>query len=336
MSIEAIASAIPSVHQDVGEIARQCGAEIDFIRDKVGVSERYILGPEETGIGLAAKACEALFAKVNLTAEDIGLVVFVTQNPDQRLPQNSAGLAAHLGLPKTCASFDVALGCSGFVYGLAITESFVAMHGIKNAILVTCDPYSRIMAPEDKNTNAVFGDAATATLITGTGTRTTITGLDFGTDGSGGDAIRITAGGAAEPLVSLDQADGVNLQSRVDHSLFMDGRAVFNFVNSTVPGSIKASLDKSGTTMEEIDWFALHQGSSYMLDALTRRARIPAEKVLKNIHRYGNTVSSTIPLLLEELLEERTLDMGGKVLISGFGVGLSWATGIINFKEQTS
>ena len=334
MSIDAIASAIPSVHHDVTEIARQCDADVDFIRDKVGVAGRYVLGPEETGISLAAQACDALFAKTGLTPEDIGLVVFVTQNPDQRLPQNSAGLAARLGIPKACASFDVSLGCSGFVYGLAITESFVAMQGIERAILVTCDPYSRIMAAEDKNTNAVFGDAATATLITRSGTRSTLTGLDFGTDGSGGEAIRITAGGAAAPLVALDQPEGITTHTREDHRLFMDGRAVFNFVNSTVPGSIKASLEKAGLTLDDIDWCALHQGSAYMLDTLVRRARIAPEKVLKNIHRYGNTVSSTIPLLLEELMQDGKLDQGGKVLISGFGVGLSWATGILDFKEQ--
>ena len=332
MSLEAIASALPTVHHSVEEIAAQCDADVEFVRTKVGVQERYILGPEENGIGLAADACRKLFDQTGLTPDDIGLLVFVTQNPDRRLPQNSAGLADALGLPKSCASFDIALACSGFVYGLSVTEAFLAMHGIDNALLVTCDPYSRIIAAEDKGTNAVFGDAAAAALVTRTGKCSTLSGLDFGTDGSGGDAIRIDAGGAAAPLVAIDQQEALTVGDRDAHRLVMDGRAVFNFVNTTVPGSIANSLEKAGLTLDEIDWFALHQGSEYMLDALARRARIPPEKVLKNIAQYGNTVSSTIPLLLERLLAEGKLDNGGTVLISGFGVGLSWATGILRFQ----
>lgn len=334
MSIEAIASAIPSVRHSVEEIAAQCDADVDFVRDKVGVQERFILGPDETGISLAAQACQSLFEKTGLTAEDVGLLVYVTQNPDRRLPNNAAGLADVLGLPTTCASFDVGLGCSGFVYGLSITEAFLTAHGIENALLVTCDPYSRIMARDDKATNAVFGDAAAATLVTRTGARTTLMGLDFGTDGGGGDAIRIDAGGADRPLVCVDQNEDLTVGTRDDHRLFMDGRAVFNFVNGTVPRSIAASLQKAGVTVDELDLYALHQGSAYMLDALARRARLEPAKVMKNIHKYGNTVSSTIPLLLEEAMDSGQLDQGGNVLISGFGVGLSWATGILKFKAK--
>ncbi|MBM7069030.1 ketoacyl-ACP synthase III [Actibacterium sp. 188UL27-1] len=331
MSLEAVASAVPALHQTVEEIAAQCDADVEFVRTKVGVAGRYIMGPGETGIGLADAACTKLFTQTDLTAADIGLLVFVTQNPDRRLPNNAAGLAHALGLPKTVASFDLSLGCSGFVYGLSVTEAFLQAHGIENALLVTCDPYSRIMAPEDKATNAVFGDAATATLVTRSGTRSALSGLDFGTDGGGGDAIRIDAGGAAAPLVALDTGDGLQTGDRDAHRLIMEGRAVFNFVNATIPSSIANSLTKADLTLDDIDWFALHQGSEYMLDSLARRSRIPGEKVLKNIATYGNTVSSTIPLLVEQLLAQGKLDSRSRVLISGFGVGLSWATGVLTF-----
>lgn len=290
------------------------------------------MASHESGVSLAAKACETVLERSGVEIGEIGLIVFVTQNPDQRMPQNSSLLAASLGAARHCASFDIALGCSGYVYGLSITEAFLDAHNIASALLVTCDPYSRIMAREDKATNAVFGDAATATLVTAGHGRSRLKGLDFGTDGSSGQAIRIAAGGAEHPLVHLDGPEDIALGERQDHCLYMDGRAVFNFVNSTIPDSITKSLQSSALTLDDIDWFAFHQGSSYMLDALARRARLPQEKVLKNIHKYGNTVSSTIPLLLEDLMQANKLDGGATVLVSGFGVGLSWATGIIEFK----
>lgn len=331
MSIRSIASATPSVCHDAAEIARQTGADEAFIREKVGIHKRFILGPDETGLDLAEMAGRRLFETTELTADEVGALVFVTQNPDRRIPHNAPGFAERLGLPRRLASFDLSLGCSGYVYGLATIEALMQAQGIRNGLLVTCDPYSRVMAAEDKATNAVFGDAATVTWITtGEGGRTKLIGCDFGTDGSGGDAIRIEAGGATKPFVSFDDANAAHGYSRTEQSLQMDGRDVFNFVNSMMPKSFEASLAKAGLRIDEIDWFALHQGSFYMLQALARRSGIPAEKLLMNISDYGNTVSSTIPLLLEKLMKEEALD-SARVMVSGFGVGLSWATGILEF-----
>ena len=152
---------------------------------------------------------------------------------------------------------------------------------------------------------------------------------DFGTEGGEGDAIAISAGGAARPLVSLDR-QGVTAFARDDLRLAMNGRDVFNFVMTRVADSIAACLARNGLTLEEIDLFALHQGSLYMLQMLARRAGIPDDKLLVNIGEFGNTVSSTIPLLLEPLLAGGAL-RGKRVLVSGFGVGLSWATAVLRF-----
>jgi 3-oxoacyl-[acyl-carrier-protein] synthase-3 len=184
---------------------------------------------------------------------------------------------------------------------------------------------------EDKATNAVFGDAAAATWVARDGKGARLTALDFGSDGAGADAIRVDVGGAAKPLVSLTGPEsGVAAYKREIAQLHMDGRGVFNFVNSVIPGSIAASLEKGGKSLEDIAWFALHQGSAYMLKTLAKRVKIPEEKLLINIDRYGNTVSSTVPMLLEDLMAKEDL-AGQSVLISGFGVGLSWGTGILEF-----
>lgn len=331
MPLSAIASSLPGLRETAEEIAVATGAEPDFIRNKIGLHERYRLAPGESGLDLAEAACRALLEKTGLAPQDIGLLVYVTQTPDRRVPGSAPELAHRLGASNSVASFDLSLGCSGYVYGLSLVEAFLAFHGIDNALLVTCDPYSRMMASEDKATNAIFGDAATASWVTRQGAGPTLEAVDFGSDGSNADAIRLEAGGANMPLVSLSgPADGVSAPSRDDASLHMDGRGVFNFVNGVIPKSIAASLAKAGLELDAIDWFALHQGSGYMIAALAKRVGIPESKLRMNIDRYGNTVSSTVPMLLEELIEKGEA-AGRTILVSGFGVGLSWATGILKF-----
>jgi len=331
MSIEAIAYALPSIRHTAADIAATTGAEEAFIAEKIGLKTRYVLGAEETGIGLSVNACQKLLAShPELAQQGVDLLVCVTQNPDRRIPHNAPGIAQALGLPTQLASFDISLGCSGYVYGLEIVEGFMLRCGLRNAILVTCDPYTRVMAAEDKDTNCIFGDAATATWVSAKGSRSQTLAVDFGTDGSGADAIEIHAGGAAQPQVSLLGPPDLQAHDREQLRLHMRGRAVFNFVLSRIPVSLQTCLDRAGLSLDQIDLFALHQGSIYMLDALARRAAIPADKVLKNMDRYGNTVSSTIPLLLAELQDQDGL-RGRTIVLSGFGVGLSWSTAIVRF-----
>jgi 3-oxoacyl-[acyl-carrier-protein] synthase-3 len=221
------------------------------------------------------------------------------------------------------------LGCSGFVYALAVTEAFLAANQHENALLVTCDPYSKIMARDDKATNAVFGDAAAACWIKRTGSRCCLGKGDYGTDGSRAGALMVEAGRGRFPLVSL-HTPSVAEYARDRLKLHMSGRDVFEFVMLEVPKSINACLERNGLALADIDWFALHQGSLYMLMAMAARLEIPKEKILINIDSYGNTVSSTIPMLLEELMRKQDL-RGKKVVISGFGVGLSWGTNVLTF-----
>ncbi len=330
MSLRAFASAIPALRQTAEEIAVATGADPAFIRDKVGLKERAVLAPGEDGVGLSARAVEKLYADNPSLRAETDLLITVTQTPDFRIPHNSARLAHVLGLPQDVASFDVSLGCSGYVYGVVTALGFLAASGRKNAVLVTCDPYSRIIDPADKDTNAVFGDAATASWVSADDAGGRILALDFGTDGGGGGAIQIPGGGAAAPFFATPGGQPTEQQTVDNMRLHMAGRPVFNFVNSKVPASITACLARAGLALDDIDYFALHQGSIYMLDAMANRVGIPPGKLLKNMARYGNTVSSTIPLLLEELAASGRL-AGSKVLLSGFGVGLSWATAIVQF-----
>lgn len=326
MKIKAIASAVPRQRYDAETIGQWVGEDAVFIRQKIGVDSRAFLGPDETGVDLARAAVERLLSKARETISNIDLLVFVTQTPDHGIPQNSSLLLSALEAEKSVASYDIALGCSGYPYALTSAKGFMLTQGYQRAIVVTCDPYSKIMNRTDKSTIAVFGDAATATLLDIDGAWDIGKG-DFGTDGSQADSLIVRRGRGAAPIACVHKPfPEILAENPTDYYLHMNGREIFNFVMTEVPGSMQRALQRNDLQMSEIDFFAIHQGSLYMLQQLIKRAEIPAEKALINLDRYGNTVSSSIPLLLEDLMN-RTDDLAGKrVLISGFGVGLSWGS----------
>jgi 3-oxoacyl-[acyl-carrier-protein] synthase-3 len=328
MKIRKIAFASPSRVETTATVSEWSGLKADFIANKIGVLERRFLSENERPVDLAAAACERLFSmRDGPLRECIKMVVVVTQNPDYRIPHSSALLQDALGLQSDTAAFDIGLGCSGYVYALSAVKGMMMAEGIDHALLVTCDPYSRIMGRGDRETIALFGDAATATWMSAD-SGGSIGKTDFGTDGGGAENLIVRAGGSARPASAVYHAEAD--ASERDFRLHMNGRGIFNFMMERIPKSIETALLKNETNLEEIDWFVFHQASRFLLDQLSSRLGIDREKVPCNLAYHGNTVSSSIPLLLSEMQESGRLQ-GKKVLISGFGVGLSWATTVVQF-----
>jgi 3-oxoacyl-[acyl-carrier-protein] synthase-3 len=272
----------------------------NFLSKKIGVISRAIKEKHQKASDLCLEAFKNL--KENLDINRIGLCTVVTQNPDYRLPHTSAIVHGKLGLPQNCACFDISLGCSGYVYGLAVAVSFMEKFGIKKGLLFTSDPYSEIIDGDDKNTSLLFGDAATVTLLT-ENPKWFIRDAIFETEGKQYEALIVKNG-----------------------KLFMNGRAVFNYVLTSVPKQIWNLLEKNNLSPDDIDLFILHPGSKYMLDMLRLRLKLSPEKVPIDFAEYGNTVSSSIPIVLEKFLNEKRIK---RILISGFGVGLSSASAIL-------
>jgi 3-oxoacyl-[acyl-carrier-protein] synthase-3 len=249
------------------------------------------------------KAVQSLQAKLGegFDLSSVQCLVLVTQNPDGNgLPHTSAILHGKLGLSPRCFAFDISLGCSGFVAGLAAIKGFMQVTGLTKGLLVTADPYSKVIDREDRNTVLLFGDGATATLISDTPVWE-IGEFDCGTIGKSSDALTVRANGKLE----------------------MNGRAVFDFSALQVPPSIARALEANKVTVEDIDLGILHPGSKYIVDTVAKRAKIT--NVARGAETYGNTVSSSIPLLLENVPP----DGGKRILVSGFGVGLGWATTVL-------
>lgn len=331
MKLRDIAFAVPENRVSSADVAQWSGLEESFITDRIGVETRGFLRPDEAPSRLAAKACENLLSRPGAPARSqIGLLVLVTQNPDYKIPHSSALLQKDLGLPNATACFDINLGCSGYVYALSIVKGFMLAEGITDALLVTCDPYSRIMGRADKDTVALFGDAATASWIS-VGQGAEIGKLDFGTDGQKAEHLIVRRGGAVQPISSIYSCMEASAIEDADCRLHMNGRGIFNFMMERIPGSVDHALRRNDLSLSEIDYFVFHQGSRFLLDQLRQRLKVPAGKVPSNVARYGNTVSSSVPLLLAELMSQEGGLRSKKVLVSGFGVGLSWATNVLFF-----
>jgi 3-oxoacyl-[acyl-carrier-protein] synthase-3 len=279
----------------------------EALKSKIGILATARKAAGEETSDLCVKAVEDLAARIGaeaLSLATLDLVVVVTQHPDGfGLPHTSSIVHGKLGLPLQCFAFDISLGCSGFVAALASVSGHLMMTGGKRALILTADPYSKSIDEDDKNTAMIFGDAAAAVLIEPGGSWR-IGAFDLGTKAS--LALERDAGGV----------------------LRMNGRSVFDFCALNVPGSVKRTLERNGLTLDQVDAFALHPGSKFIVDTVAKRIGIAAPAEL-SCAAYGNPVSSSIPLILADLdrAAART------VLVSGFGVGLGWATTILHSEK---
>lgn len=281
------------------------GISEEFLEQRIGMKRLARCAPDEGTTALGVKAFEALAARPAFDRSAIQALVVVTQNPDRNIPHAAAELHGRLGLAETCACFDISLGCSGYPYALSVLSAFMDANGMSAGVLVTADPYSRIVDPQDKNTCLLFGDGATATLLD----REPLFALGkftFGTAGKQADQLACNAG-----------------------RLHMNGRAVFNFAAKYVPLDVAEVLARNGLRAEEVDAFLFHQGSRNIVETIARRLALPAEKVRFGAADYGNTVSSSIPMLLAEEISRPAVRT---ILISGFGVGFSWSSTILTRK----
>jgi len=306
---------------------------VEKIEDKTGIVQRHIAAPGETSMDMGSRAAEKLLSSGICAAEEIDYLIFCTQSPDYYLPTSACLMQEQLHLPRTCGALDINLGCSGYIYGLSLVKGLIETGQAKNILLVTGETYSKFIHAKDKSVRTIFGDGASATLISGVeGDEDWIGPFIFGTDGRGGKNLIVPTGGMRQPERGhgeLIEDDSGNVRST--DSLFMDGAEIFTFTLSVIPSTFQRILQKSNLDMEDVDWFVFHQANKYMLDHLRKKLRIPEEKFVISFREIGNTVSSTIPIALKNMRDQGKLKKGDKILLVGFGVGYSWGANLIRW-----
>jgi 3-oxoacyl-[acyl-carrier-protein] synthase III len=332
-AIKAIKSYLPEGKLTNEQLAEEFGDwHAGQIFSKTGVAVRGVAAENETALDLGVAAARRLFANGDCAAEEIDFLLFCTQSPDYFTPTSACVMQDRLGLKTSCGAIDFNQGCSGYVYGLTLAKSLIEAGTASNVLFVTADTYTKFINRRDRSIRTLFGDGAAATLVSAVDADSEMIGpLVLGTDGRGAKEIIVPAGGlrcppTAETAIEK-QDDAGNWRSAED--LYMNGADVFSFALRTVPPAVGELLAKSGLTLDQIDFFVLHQANKFILERLRGKMKIPAEKFWIDMENCGNTVSSTIPIALESAIEQKRIKPGDRVALVGFGVGYSWGAALI-------
>lgn len=294
--------------------------DMDLIASKTGVYERRIAAEGETSADLGVKAAEKLFQEHDIDRSSIDFLLFCTQTPDYPLPTSACLIQDRLGLPTSAGALDFNLGCSGFVYGLSLADGLIRSGAAKRILFITSETYSKFIDKNDRSLRTIFGDGAAATLIEASDEQQ-LSAFKFGTDGSGADTLIVSKGGHR----ATDEAIGPRKRKRWKSDLYMDGPALIQFTVGSIPGLADSILKEAALSQNDIDLFLYHQATLKMLDQLIQTMQIDPAKLPVRMEKVGNTVSSTLPILIYQLRQSGELKPDSVNMLVGFGVGWSWA-----------
>jgi 3-oxoacyl-[acyl-carrier-protein] synthase-3 len=322
-----IATAVPASRDEVRQTATVSVADLAKITASTGVKARHVAPDGVCSSDLCLAAAERILERLGWDRSSVDLLIFITQTPDYLLPATACSLHGRLGLAKSCAAFDVNLGCSGYVYGLSLAAAHVRTGAARRVLLLVGDTISKVISEDDRSVAFLFGDAGSATALESS---TDVASMHFvtGSDGSGAGHLQIQAGMFRER--SSEQTRAVRARNagtaRNDEQLHMNGPEIFNFTIREVPAMISTVMQAAGWSAGQVDGFVLHQANRFMLEYLIKRMKLPPEKVVMALEDYGNTSSASIPLAICARMRERVMDTPARLVLAGFGVGFSWAS----------
>ncbi|HEY3424204.1 MAG TPA: beta-ketoacyl-ACP synthase III [Negativicutes bacterium] len=300
----------------------------EWIVDRTGIRERRIAGAETATSDLAALAAEKALADANVTADEIELIIVATATPDMSFPSVACLVQDKIQATKA-AAFDLVAGCSGFVYALVVGSQFVKA-GLYNKILVIgAETLSKILDWNDRNTCVLFGDGAGAAVLGQVADGYGILGVELGADGSGGDFLKLPAGGSRLPA----NVDTVN--DRL-HFVHMNGNEVFKFAIKIMGEAAAKALHNAGLSSVDVDWLIPHQANIRIIQSAAKRLKLPMDKVVVNVDKYGNTSAASIPIALDEAVRDGRVKNGDNIVLVGFGAGLTWASCVIKWGREAN
>ena len=332
--INAVSYYVPDGRLGSAEVRARFGEEMAAkVEESSGILDRRIAQPSECASDLAVRAAEDLLKAHSIDRQSIDLLTFATQTPDYLLPTTACLIQERLGLSTRCAAFDINLGCSQYVYSLAVAHSMLTAGLAKRALVLTGDTVSRILHPQDRSVVPLFGDAGTATILDRCPTGEGFVKFSMGTDGKGGNFLIWPASGLRVPRSDATKVERADKSGSVrrDEDMAMDGAAVFVFTLKTVPKLIDQLLSEAGLKVDDVDLFIFHQASELIVESSAKKLGIPREKLHYKLHDVGNSGGSTVAIALTDAWLKGKIRPGMKVVLSAFGVGLSWAATLIQW-----
>jgi 3-oxoacyl-[acyl-carrier-protein] synthase III len=322
VSITGVGVHVPDRVVTNDEMARYVDTSDEWIVTRTGIRERRFADDSEALSDLCLPAAVSALEQAGVSAQDIDLLIVATVTPDMQFPSTGALLADLLAAPNA-AAYDLAAGCTGFVYGIAQAYGMVASGLSRRALVIGADVLSKLMDMADRSTCVLFGDGAGAVVLEPVA-REGFLAFELGADGSGGKDLNLPAGGSRMPTTAETVASGA-------HYVHMNGREVFKFATRVLVSSAEAVLAECGLTVEDVDVYVPHQANVRIIDHAVAKLGIPKEKVIVNVDRYGNTSSASIPLALAEAITTGRVRRGDTVLMTGMGAGLTWGSTVMKW-----
>lgn len=308
---------------------------IHELTNATGVKQRHVAGEADLASDYAFRAAEQLFEESGIKREEIDFILLNTFSPDYLAPSTTCILQDKLGIPTSAGAIDFNIGCTGFIYGLSLANGLVVSGTCKNVLLITADVITKYLHAKDRSTRSLFGDGATACVISAntTGLPSEIGSFQMGTDGGGYNKIIIKNGGARFPRHITPAPDITDEYGSTvnDNCVYMDGREVFQFTIKTVPKMIKQLLAKENLTPKDIDRVVFHQASKIVIETIAKKTGFTAEKYRLDLEKIGNTDASSVPIALHNDIREGKIKRGDTLLMASYGVGLSWAGVILKW-----
>ncbi len=305
------------------------------LRKKTGILRRHVCPEDMTAADMAVNAAVKLFDD-SFAREKIDFLLYCTQSPDYPLPSTACILQDRLEIANCCGALDFDLGCSGYIYGLGMAKGLIESGQAKNVLLLTSETYTKYIHPDDHAVRPLFGDAATATVISAIEADVSgINGFVYGTDGSGADKLIVPVGGMRQryqstPVIETEDKYG---NVRTNQNLYMDGGAIMDFALDVVPETVEQILSKTGLKKEGLDFCVFHQANKFILKSLQQICELTEIPYWNDVAEYGNTVSNSIPIALVDLMKVKKATALKNVMLIGFGVGLSWGGCVVDLSK---
>ena len=296
----------------------------EWIASRTGIKTRQIAAPQESLCELATAAGKAAIADAGITAAEIDLIILATSTPDD-LFGSASKIQYSLGATRAVA-FDLTAACSGFIFALVNAAQFIRTQTYENVLVIGADILSRWLDWSDRRTCVLFGDGAGAVVCQARKNSDHLLGFEICSNGAGNDCLNLPYSGSPEPL-----SETISIASGTYQPIFMKGREVYRFAVEKVPEVIEKALFRADRTVAEVDWLILHQANQRIMNSVADRLKIPQDKVISNLARYGNTSAASIPLALDEAIKSGKIKQGDLIATSGFGAGLTWGAAIFQW-----
>lgn len=319
-SIISTGSAIPNTRISNHDLSKIVDTSDEWISHRTGIQERRVIQPDESIIDLAFCASQEALEKATIHPHELNLIILATSSPND-LFGSAAQLQARLGASQAVA-FDITAACSGFVIGLITASQFIHTGAYQTILVVGADTLSHWVNWTDRTSCILFGDGAGAAIIQSSHTNN-ILGFQLNSDGIYANQLSIAYNPTPTPILQN--------QSTKYKYIYMNGKEIYKFAVSKVPESINECLSKTNLSIHDIQWLLLHQANQRILNAVAKKLNIPKHKIISNLQHYGNTSAASIPIALNEFLQEKKIRSGDLIIIAGFGAGLTWGTMIIKW-----